>query len=76
MSYKNGDGYFNISNPNEAAVRAKYKKAIIEALAVFESAVKLAVKAHDVTGLQSLKAEAAKMFQQAENTLKGKTDAN
>jgi len=66
----NGGGFFQIENPDEAAVNARYRKAIVEALAVFESAVKLAVKAHDATGLKSLKAEAAEMFQQADNTLK------
>ena len=67
---KTGDGYWIIDNPNDEAIRMRYKKALSEALALFENAVKLTVRAKDQVALASLKQEAEAMFDKAENTFK------
>jgi phage baseplate assembly protein W len=67
---KAGDGYWIIDNPNDEAVKLRYKKALAEALALFENAVKLTVRAKDQVALASLKQEAEAMFDKAENTFK------
>jgi len=70
MAQATGNGFFKIDNPTDEATRQRYKKALIEALSLFENAVKLCVKAEDTTGLRSLKAEVALILEKAENTLK------
>ena len=67
---KTGDGYWIIDNPNDEAIKMRYKKALSEALALFENAVKLTVRAKDQVALASLKQEAEAMFDKAENTFK------
>lgn len=67
---KTGDGYWIIDHPNDEAIKMRYKKALSEALALFEDAIKLTVRAKDQVALASLKQEALAMFDKAENTFK------
>ncbi len=67
-----GLGYFNINNPTDEEVKARYKKALVEVLAMFENAVKMCVRAEDQTALKSLKNEVSTMFERTELTLKNK----
>ena len=66
---KTGDGYWIIENPNDEVIKLQYKKALSEALALFENAVKLTVRAKDEVALISLKQEVEAIFDKAENTL-------
>ena len=67
---KAGDGYWVIDSPSDEVIKARYKRALSEALALFENAIKLTIKAKDPVGLASLKQEAEAMFEKAEQTLK------
>ena len=69
VGIKAGDPYWVLENPNDAAIWVQYKKALSEALALFENAIKLTIKAKDPVGLASLKKETEAMFEKAENTL-------
>ena len=66
---KMGGGYWIIDSPSDEVIKARYKRALSEALALFENAVKLTVRAGDRVALASLKQEVGAMFAKAENTL-------
>jgi len=65
----NGAGFFKIPNPNDKQTIERYRQAVAEALAQFENAVKLAVRAKDRVGLESIKAEVLEVIQRADATL-------
>jgi len=65
----NGGGYFQIDNPDDKQAIERYRKAVIEALAIFESAVKLAVRSGDRVGLESIKDEVRQIIERAELTI-------
>ena len=67
---KAGEGYWVVSNPNDEIVKMQYHTALSKALALFEDAVKLVIRAEDRVGLASLKQEVGAIFDKAENTLK------
>ena len=69
VGIKTGDPYWVLENPNDEAIKLRYQKALAEALALFENAIKLTVRAGDQVGLASLKAEVEAMFEKAEQTL-------
>ena len=67
---KTGEGYWQIDNPDDEAAKARYRQAIVESLSMFESAIKLIVRAHDRAGLQSVRYEVEQMFKKAELTMR------
>ena len=69
----NGGGFFQIDNPNDKQAIERYRQAVIEALTIFESAVKLAVRSGDRVGLASIKDEVRQIIERADATLNQKS---
>jgi len=65
----NGTGFFQVENPDDEKAILRYRQAISKVLAQFENAVRLAVRAKDRVGLESIKAEVTKILQRADATL-------
>ena len=65
----NGGGFFQIENANDKQAIERYRQAVIEALTIFESAVKLAVRSGDRVGLASIKDEIRQIIERAELTI-------
>jgi len=70
VAHRTGGGFFKIDNAGDETTRARYKKALIEVLVIFENAVRLIVKAQDKTGLRSIESEVFLILAKAKKTLK------